>query len=136
MLKVFAQAGAVPCRVVNGIPEILLISTRSGKHMTIPKGLIDPGFSAVETAHCEAMEEAGIKGRLLVPEIGSYRFTKWGGICEVSVFVMMVGETMDQWPEAAMRRRTWMTYDKAAQRVKYPDLGRLILKVSEVIGER
>jgi len=129
----FLQAGAIPCRIGGGTIEVLLISTSSGKHLTIPKGLIDPGFSAVETVHNEAMEEAGIQGELLMPAIGTYRFTKWGGVCEVDVYVMMVGRLLDQWPEAAMRRRMWLDYRKAARQVKHPDLGRLIMKVPEVI---
>lgn len=134
MPTVLAQAGAIPCRLENHRLDILLISTSSGKHLTIPKGLIDPGFTAVETVHNEALEEAGIKGNLLTPAIGSYRFAKWGGVCEVSVFVMMVDQLLEKWPEAAMRHRTWMSPGRAAQGVKHRDLGRLILMVPEIVG--
>lgn len=104
--------------------------------MTIPKGLIDPGFSAVETVHNEAMEEAGIKGKLVMPAIGMARFAKWGGICTVSVFVMMVTEMVDHWPEAAMRRRLWVAYQEAAQMVKHRELGRLISTVPPFINAK
>lgn len=134
MTDVYAQAGAIPCRILNDELEVLLISTSSGRNVTIPKGLIDPGFSPEETVHNEAMEEAGIRGRLLMPSIGTYSFTKWGGICRVSVFVMMVDEMLDDWPESAMRRRSWMACSQAARLVKHAELGRLILSVPEVIG--
>lgn len=136
MTDLFIQAGAIPCRINGETIEVLLISTSSGKHLTIPKGLIDPGFSAVETVHNEAMEEAGIQGDLLMPAIGTYSFAKWGGICQVDVYVMMVGRLLDQWPEASMRRRMWVGYRKAAQQVKHYDLGQLIMKVPEVIGHQ
>lgn len=133
MTEVFSQAGAIPCRIVDGVLEVLLISTSSGKNWTIPKGLIDPGVSVVETIHNEAMEEAGIRGKLLNPAIGTYSFTKWGGICHVSVFVMMVEELLGDWLEAEMRQREWMPCSEAARKVKHADLGRLILKVPEIL---
>jgi phosphohistidine phosphatase len=126
MKDVFAQAGAIPYRFRGDVLEVLLISTSSGKHLTIPKGLIDPGFSATQTALQEAYEEAGIKGDLLAPPIGTYRFKKWGGTCEVIVFAMSVTLLADRWPEASMRRRLWVDYRQAARQVKHPDLGALI----------
>lgn len=134
MTEIFAQAGAIPCRIVDGVLEVLLISTSSGKHWTIPKGLIDPGVSMVETIHNEAMEEAGIRGKLLNPAIGTYSFPKWGGICQVTVFVMMVETLLDDWLEANMRRRIWLPCPEAGRKVKHADLARLILKVPEVVG--
>jgi phosphohistidine phosphatase len=133
-MEVFAQAGAIPVRMAGGTPEVLLISTSSGKNLTIPKGLVDPGVSVEDTVHTEAMEEAGIRGRLLMPAIGVYGFKKWGGICMVRVFVMMVEEELGNWPEAGMRRRLWMAVDEAARKVKHADLGRLILKAPGVIA--
>ena len=64
MTDIFNQAGAIPCRFENSLLEVLLISTSSGKNWTIPKGLIDPGVTVIETVHNEAMEEAGIRGEL------------------------------------------------------------------------
>lgn len=134
MPDIFHQAGAIPFRMVHGAPDVLLISTSSGKNLTIPKGLIDPGFSVVETVHNEAMEEAGLRGELLSPAVGTYSFNKWGGVCRVQVFVMRVEELLDDWPEAGWRRRIWMGFSEAASRVKHADLGRLILKVPRLIG--
>jgi len=131
MTDVFPQAGAIPYRIADDVLEVLLISTSSGKHLTIPKGLIDPGFSTTETALNEAYEEAGIKGDLVMPPMGRYRFRKWGGICEVSVYAMSVTRVMDQWPESSMRRRLWIEYRQAARQVKHSDLGDLILTLRE-----
>lgn len=131
MTDVFAQTGVIPYRIRGDMLEVLLISTSSGKHLTIPKGLIDPGFSATETALNEAYEEAGIKGRLLKPMIGTYGFEKWGGRCEVDVYAMKVTRVLDQWPEDSMRQRTWMDFRHAAGQVKHPDLGALILRLPD-----
>ncbi|WP_319407956.1 NUDIX hydrolase [uncultured Desulfosarcina sp.] len=131
MMEIFAQAGVVPYRIADDVLEVLLISTSSGKHLTIPKGLIDPGFSSTETALNEAYEEAGIQGRLLTPMIGTYHFEKWGGRCEVEVFAMAVTRVLDHWPEDAERRRIWTFFRHAAVRVKHPDLGALILTLPD-----
>ena len=63
MTEIFAQAGTIPYRIVEDVLEVLLISTSSGKNLTIPKELINPSFSAIETALNEAYEEARIEGR-------------------------------------------------------------------------
>lgn len=129
MKELYDQAGAIPYRISDNAIEVLLISTSSGKNLTIPKGLIDPGYSATETAANEAYEEAGIKGRLLTPVIGAYGFDKWGGRCRVDVFVMAVTRELEAWPEGSVRRRIWFDYRKAARKVKHADLGDLILKL-------
>ena len=129
MASVFYQAGAIPYRIENGVIEVLLISTSSGKNLTIPKGLIDPGCSATETAINEAYEEAGIQGGLLSPSIGSYGFEKWGGRCDVIVFAMVVSRQLQRWPEDVMRRRIWKPVTLAAKSVKHADLGSLIRKL-------
>ena len=126
---VFRQAGAIPYRKTNSATEVLIISTSSGKNWTIPKGIIDPGFSATETVMNEALEEAGIEGRILKPSIGDYRFAKWGGLCEVEVFVMAVTRELEHWPEDYFRQRVWMDVEQAARQVKHAALGALILKL-------
>jgi phosphohistidine phosphatase len=131
MAVVFAQAGAIPYRMAGDTTEVLLISTSSGKHLTIPKGLIDPGFSATETALNESWEEAGITGRLLTPMIGTYDFEKWGGRCDVDVFAMEVTRILDRWPEEWMRRRVWTEFRQAARQVKHAGLGTLILRLPD-----
>ena len=129
MMELFDQAGAIPYRISNGALKVLLISTSSGKNLTIPKGLIDPGYNATETAVNEAYEEAGIKGRLLTPALGAYDFEKWGGRCRVDVFVMAVTRELEAWPEGSVRRRIWFNCRKAARQVKHADLGDLILRL-------
>jgi len=133
-VEIFSQAGAIPYRWAKCSLEVLLISTSSGKNMTIPKGLIDPGFTVIETVLNEAYEEAGIKGCILTPAIGSYEFSKWGGLCNVEVFGMTVTHTFDNWPEDFMRYRVWSDYIQAARLVKHANLGKLILKLPEHLG--
>lgn len=128
-MDIFPEAGAIPYRLNGKTIEVLLISTSSGKNMTIPKGLIDPGFTAVETVLNESYEEAGVQGRVLKPRLGKYGFKKWGGRCAVEVFAMKVTKLLKKWPENITRRRVWADYREASRQVKYPELGGLILKL-------
>ena len=134
MTKRFVQAGAIPYRIDDHSLQVLLITTSSGKNLTIPKGLIDPGYTATEAALIEAYEEAGIKGRLLTPSVGTYEFKKWGGRCRVDVYLLAVTRELDPWPEKFMRKRIWTDFQQAAQLVKHGDLGELILKPPEFLN--
>lgn len=134
MTPTFTQAGAIAWRRRGDGYDVLLISTSSGKHLTIPKGLIDPGYTAAETVRNEAFEEAGIEGEITTEPVGAYAFAKWGGVCEVKVYLMPVVRILNQYPEKNLRRRIWVDHREAARRVKHAELGALILKLPEMLA--
>src|SRR3954470_24690332 len=107
------QAAALPLR--NG--RVCLVTSSNGKRWVIPKGIIDPGQTAGETALQETWEEAGLVGVLQTDPVGSYLYEKFGGTCYVVVFVMQVTEEADDWPERAQRQRAWLTPAQAMQRI-------------------
>ena len=130
----YNQSAVIPYRIIHAETEILLITSRRGKRWIIPKGVIDPGTSAGESAAKEAYEEAGIRGRLSDAPVGEYRYEKWGGICTVKVFLLEVQSVLDTWPEASTRQRQWLTVTDAARLIKEPELQRLILKVPDMVS--
>ncbi len=99
------QAAALPLR--RG--RVCLITSRNGKRWVIPKGWIDPGQTAGETALQEAWEEAGLVGALQREPIGTYLYEKDGNKYHVTVFVMKVTEVEQDWPERALRERSWVS---------------------------
>jgi 8-oxo-dGTP pyrophosphatase MutT (NUDIX family) len=125
----YQQSGVIPYRIVEGRVEVLLITSRRSGRWVIPKGIIDPGMSAAESARKEAYEEAGIKGELSREPVGEYHYDKWGGTCTVKVFRMEVQDVVAAWPEFIARRREWMAVEAAAQSVKEPRLQKLIRKL-------
>lgn len=125
----YRQSAVIPYRVTGTGVEILLITSRGGKRWIIPKGIIDPGTTAVESACKEAYEEAGIRGRPSGSALGKYQYEKWGGLCTVEVFTLEVVEMLDAWPESGVRRRKWMPVKEAAKTVKEPELKQLMLKI-------
>lgn len=98
------QAAALPLR--NG--RVCLVTSRNGKRWVIPKGWIDAGHTAGETALQEAWEEAGLVGALEQEPIGTYLYEKDGQRFHVTVFVMKVTGVEQDWPERALRQRAWV----------------------------
>src|SRR5436190_4873364 len=99
------QAAALPLR--RG--RVCLITSRNGKRWIIPKGWIDPGQTAGETALQEAWEEAGLTGALEREPIGAYIYEKDGQQYHVTVFVMKVTAVEQDWPERDFRQRSWVS---------------------------
>jgi len=128
---VYEQSAVVPVRAVNGHVEVLLITSRSGKRWIVPKGLIEPHLTASESAAEEAWEEAGVRGAVSEEPIGRYKYRKWGGRCEVEVFVMQVTEQHEVWLESHFRERQWFTVDEAVERIEESGLRKLIRRAAK-----
>jgi phosphohistidine phosphatase len=111
------QASAVPFRKRGGRVEFCLITTSKRKRWGFPKGIVDPGETPRETALKEALEEAGLHGRLEADPLGHYQYRKWGTVLSVACFLMEVTAADDNWPEADSRGRRWHTAEKARQMI-------------------
>jgi 8-oxo-dGTP pyrophosphatase MutT (NUDIX family) len=107
------QAAVIPLR--NG--QVCLVSSRSGKRWVVPKGCMEPGKTAGEVGLQEAWEEAGLVGLLEHEPIGSYVYEKDGFTCHVIVFLMSVTDAVDNYPEAGMRQRIWVSIPQSLTRV-------------------
>jgi 8-oxo-dGTP pyrophosphatase MutT (NUDIX family) len=116
------QAAVVP--VHDG--RVCLVLSRSGKRWVVPKGRIEHGQTARETALQEAWEEAGLIGTLLRDPVGSYRYRKSGNTYHVLVFLMSVSEVAQKFPEARWRVRRWFRSTRALVRVETDGLRCLI----------
>jgi phosphohistidine phosphatase len=130
MSVLYQQAAAIPFRYQDQKLQVMLVQTRSGNKWTIPKGLIDPGFTPQETALQEAYEEAGIRGYLYPDVIGEFSYAKWQGTCTVQIFLMTVEQELDHWPEKYFRERKWVDIELASTMIKYPELGKLIQELN------
>jgi 8-oxo-dGTP pyrophosphatase MutT (NUDIX family) len=116
------QAAALPVR--NG--RVCLVTSSNGKRWVIPKGVIEPGQTAGETALQEAWEEAGLVGVIDAEPAGTFLYDKWCGTCHVTVFLMHVTGVAQTWPEADFRERTWLTQAGALERIDDPGLADII----------
>ncbi|WP_417536198.1 histidine phosphatase family protein [Methylophaga sp.] len=133
----YQQSGVLAYRWHNEQLQVLLVSKQDREKWGIPKGIIEPGLSATESASKEAMEEAGVIGNIHEDALGCFQHNKWGGICEVKVYPMRVTELADdtQW-ESEKRRRQWFVVDSAARVINKPDLVDMIRALTACIQKQ
>jgi 8-oxo-dGTP pyrophosphatase MutT (NUDIX family) len=121
----FPQAAAVPVRA----GRICLVTSRGGKGLVIPKGHLEPGWTAQQIALLEAWEEAGLVGILHQQPVGSYRYEKGRARFEVVVFLMDVMHVVKDWPECRRRSRSWLSPARAVARIENPGLRELLRRI-------
>ena len=124
------QYAALPYRVRNGL-EVLLISSRETHRWILPKGWPMKGRKPHMAAAQEALEEAGVVGKMGKEPVGSYRYTKRmkngaTHVCDVTVFPMKVDRQRKRWPEMDQRATRWFPIGEAAKLVGEPELQEVI----------
>lgn len=125
------QYAALPWRLEDGAPQVLLVTSRETGRWVLPKGWPMKKRRPHDAAAVEAFEEAGAVGRVEKRPLGVFRYQKRlkdgsTALCEVSVFPMPVERLEPDWPEAAERRRAWFAPEEAAERVAEPELAALL----------
>ncbi|MDB5422437.1 MAG: hydrolase [Brevundimonas sp.] len=125
------QVAALPWRVGEEGRQILMITSRETRRWVVPKGGRMAGKTDPQAAAIEAMEEAGVQGKIAEESVGVFRYAKrlksgQERACVVAVYPLRVLIQLGAWPEAHQRERRWMTPDEAAASVDEPDLARLI----------
>jgi 8-oxo-dGTP pyrophosphatase MutT (NUDIX family) len=132
MKIIYHQAAAIPFRLVEKRYEILLVTSRNNRQWTIPKGLIDPGNTAEQTAVQEAFEEAGIMGTVCPDPVLEFSYRKWQGTCEVRTYFLRVEQELENWPEKFIRQRRWVTLSEAARLIRFPEVREFLGQISSL----
>jgi 8-oxo-dGTP pyrophosphatase MutT (NUDIX family) len=115
------QAAAVCYRVNGHGIEFLLIQTRGGR-WTFPKGGLEPGLTHAQAAALEAVEEAGVHGRMETFSFARYlackRSSKRGlGRTQLAINAHLCEVLYLAPPQESKRNRTWFPADKAKRRL-------------------
>ncbi len=119
----YQQSAAIPFRRGKNGLKVMLVGSSGGHHRGVPKGIIDPGLTAWESAAKEAWEEAGVTGEIEQSPLGRFHYEKWGACCNVEVFALAVERVCESsdWQERH-RGRQWLSLNTAKQTVKYKQL--------------
>ncbi len=133
------QIAALPFRKRRGKVEILLITSRETKRWIIPKGWPMKGLKNYNAARLEALEEAGVKGRMCKKSIGHFEYLKRlktgeDKLCRVSVYSLQVNAVLRNWMEKDQRTRCWFSARQAVRLIQEQQLKKLMSDF--VIGHR
>lgn len=126
------QAAAIPVRA----GRICMVLSSSGKQWVVPKGCIEAGQSAGETALQEAWEEAGLVGVLAEKPVGTYFYLKYGKSYHVTVFLLHVRKAAHGWPEQNRRQREWLGPNQAVARIRNRGLRVLVREAMQSLADK
>lgn len=123
--------GVIFRRDENGGVEILLIQD-SKDRWTIPKGHIEEGETAQETAKREIGEEAGLKNVEMLGWLGKihFRYRRVDKLVLMTTQIYLVragGDTSAIQKEEWMNGIKWFTFQDALDAIEYEDIGKLML---------
>lgn len=120
--------------------EILLIQDAKDR-WTIPKGHIEEGETAKETAKREVGEETGLQDMDILNWLGKihFRYRRVNSLVLMTTEIFLVeakGDTNKLQPEDWMNGIKWMPVSEALDKIEYDDIGKLILVAMKKIRER
>lgn len=125
-----SQFCALPYRIKDGKPQVLLITSRGTGRWILPKGWPMHMSTPAEAAATEAFEEAGVKGKAIDSVVGFYTYTKtFDGTrypVVAAVFPVRVDKLLRNWPEKGQRKRKWVSQKKAARLLSDPGLSDIV----------
>lgn len=135
-----AQVAALPVRASENGLDVLLITSRETRRWVIPKGWPMKGRKDYQAAAQEALEEAGVAGKIRKHPVGAFtyqkRLTDRVEPCRVMVYILDVEKQMPAWREKDERRRKWFPQREAAEHVSEPGLATMILGLDKSSGVR
>ncbi|RDX72000.1 Nudix hydrolase 12, mitochondrial [Mucuna pruriens] len=109
------------------IIEVLMVSSPKRDDFVFPKGGWEDDETVTEAACREALEEAGVKGKLREIPLGIWEFRSKSsqdlcsmeGGCRGYMFALEVTEELETWPEQNNRARQWLNIKEAFRLSRY-----------------
>ncbi|KQU54758.1 NUDIX hydrolase [Bosea sp. Leaf344] len=133
-----AQVAALPIRRrEDGAIEVLLVTSRTTRRWIVPKGWPIKGLKDHDAAAREALEEAGVIGKVRKKPFGRYNYWKrmpdHFQLCNVTLYLLQVERQLEQWAEREQRTSRWLSPEDAALLVDEPELAMALRELPETI---
>ncbi|CAN6478161.1 unnamed protein product [Victoria cruziana] len=138
-------AGCVPYKLseyksdgscVESRLQILVVKAQKSEKVLLPKGGWENDETVEEAALREAMEEAGVDGKM-GNKLGVWTFSSKGhegGDHVAHMFPLEVSKLLDAWPEEHLRERLWMSADGARNHFKHQWMREALDKLINVLS--
>lgn len=125
--------------------EVLLVSSRRGDGLVLPKGGWESDEDVLEAAKRETWEEAGVLCEAFV-SLGTFTYrNKLGkthpealegpGSCVAHMYACQVVEVKEAWPEQHMRKRVWCNWERALEGLKHEWMRDALLAWKKTVGK-
>jgi mutator protein MutT len=129
-----AEAGGIVVRSDDaGTPRFLIVTAKDNpSHWIFPKGHIEHGESAEQTAVREVREETGVEA---TPRtfLGTTQFTFNQDVIQVTFYLLNYCRSVGKGEERSIR---WCTYHEALALLSFEDLKALLRKSLPLIGNK
>ncbi len=94
------------------------------------------GMKDHKAAEREALEEAGVVGRIGKEPMGTYEYWKRGDaafyLCKVTVYPLDVRQQLTKWRERDQRDTKWLSVEEATVLIEEPGLRGIIERLGTV----
>ena len=131
-MKPTPQAGAIATRRNAGHREFLLVRAKQAPGEWIfPKGHVEAGEEAPDTAIRELKEESGYEGSVVRP-VGSLEFAHGSRRMRVAYFLV---ETGDRTGPGDGRDHRWLPYEAARSSLSHADARLLLDRAAGLLAE-
>ncbi|HEY6768312.1 MAG TPA: NUDIX domain-containing protein [Candidatus Sulfotelmatobacter sp.] len=111
------QVAAACYRIRDSRLEFLLVQTRQGRRWIFPKGGAEPGLTRSESAALEALEEAGVHGRIEEVPFARYALAESGAQDKSEVDVYLCAVDWLSSDHETKRNPTWFAPERAMKRL-------------------
>lgn len=130
------SAGAIVFQTNNDEIKYLLLHYEEG-HWDFPKGHIEEGETAVETAKREVLEETGIKKLEFVKEFKEkiHYFYKVNGELRSKDVVFYLAKTEEEKIKLSSEHIgfSWLSFEKALEKLTFKNAKEILKKVDEFL---
>jgi ADP-ribose pyrophosphatase YjhB (NUDIX family) len=111
------KVGAIAYQNVADSIKLCFVSSRRHRNtLTLPKGIVKFNEKLTKAATRELFEEAGVSGKVKRKAYPLLFVSKKPEIDDVLYFFVKIQNVSQNWPEAGLRRRVFLTLDEALYR--------------------